>query len=398
MKLLLHIGTEKTATTTIQGALFENRELLRDNGFHFLQCAGSRNNIKIPYYCVNDDKYDDYLRNQGILNINDKEKFKIRFKKKLNHEIERIPRNISTVIISSEHFHSRTNTAEEIQKVRNLLSEYFSEIRIICYLREQSSTCESLFSTAIKCGETKSLQEIIEDCTPANIYYNYYNMLSNWSNAFGLDNLSVRIFDRSSLINENIVDDFFHQIDFERRANLVINKNLNESITPFGQSLGRAINIAFPKYHNNGLVNSTRRKLMGIVSRECKGKGEKISNENYEKIYDSFSESNKALNEKFFGRSGNCFEHRPIKIQDQHTDNQLNDDNLKTLVSVFSVLSGQNFGLLGEYADLFRDTALEVQYIDIEKAYKLMELAQTIRPNGPLINKKLTEYKIKIKK
>ncbi len=42
MNLIVHIGTPKTGTTTIQEMLFESREILKSKGFHFLQCAGKK--------------------------------------------------------------------------------------------------------------------------------------------------------------------------------------------------------------------------------------------------------------------------------------------------------------------------------------------------------------------
>ena len=45
------------------------------------------------------------------------------------------------------------------------------------------------------------------------------------------------------------------------------------------------------------------------------------------------------------------------------------------------------------YADIFRDFALFFETSDPDKAYHLMEVAQLIRPAGPLIKRKLAEYK-----
>jgi len=44
------------------------------------------------------------------------------------------------------------------------------------------------------------------------------------------------------------------------------------------------------------------------------------------------------------------------------------------------------------YADIFRDAALFFEKTDPEKAYHLMEVAHLIRPNGPIILKKLEQY------
>jgi hypothetical protein len=45
------------------------------------------------------------------------------------------------------------------------------------------------------------------------------------------------------------------------------------------------------------------------------------------------------------------------------------------------------------YADVCRDAAVSFEQSSIGMAYKLMSLAHQIRPHGPVIKKKLADYK-----
>ncbi|MBE3829324.1 hypothetical protein HJ140_09590 [Vibrio parahaemolyticus] len=47
-KLVLHIGTEKTGTTSIQSMLSQNRQRFKAQGFHVLECAGEENHRLLP--------------------------------------------------------------------------------------------------------------------------------------------------------------------------------------------------------------------------------------------------------------------------------------------------------------------------------------------------------------
>lgn len=393
-KLYLHIGTEKTGTTTLQEVLFKNKESLKKEGIHFLQSAGVRNNRKIPSFCMNDDNHDDFFKNLRIDSLEKKKLFRAEFLSQLTTEIKELPTDIHSVIISSEHLHSRTRTLEEVHNVKTLLSGFFNEIKVICYVREQSATAVSLYSTGIKSGGSPSLKGVLSQCHPNNIYYNYYDMLSNWSDVFGLENLIVKKFDRSSFKNGDLIDDFFGLIDpnLER----IIDKNIeakNESLTIMGQFLGRAINQALPKYQDNGLVNPARAKAVNAVYQSFKGKGEAISVDDYENIYSSFSEYNIKLNEKFLnGVSGeNCFEKRLPKEQ-INNNATLKESEIEKLTHVFSSFSSSSLNLPGHYADFFRDLALSLENNDLKSAHKLMELAHMVRPQGPFIKKKLVEY------
>lgn len=52
--------------------------------------------------------------------------------------------------------------------------------------------------------------------------------------------------------------------------------------------------------------------------------------------------------------------------------------------------------LPGYYADTFRDAAVAIEDKDLHKAYQLMSLAQQLRPHGPFINQKLSDYEQKL--
>ena len=242
MKAIVHIGTEKTGTTTIQNFLYQNRRKFRAAGYHFLQSAGAQNNRALPAYCIGDDTFDDFYRNQGILTLEDRARYKARFLREFEQELASLPKTVHTVLISSEHFHSRIRTEAEMDNVHALLSPYFDDIRILCYLREQVTTCTSYYSTHLKSGGTDSFSVFMQRCAPRNYYFNYDTMLGNWARAFGRDALDVALFDRKRFLNGDLLDDFTARIDAGLVGNL--NKNFdteNESLTPAGQALALAL-------------------------------------------------------------------------------------------------------------------------------------------------------------
>ena len=194
MKVIVHIGTEKTGSTSIQEYLYQNKRRLNKAGFYYLQSGGARNSRALASYCTSDHKDDDFLASIGVASLKEKAEFKREYIKSFRVEIKSLPKNIHTVIISSEHLHSRTNSQEEVNAVYELLSPFFSKIKIVCYLREQLATSVSLYSTAIKCGKVISFSKFLLNCKPENIYYNYYEMLNNWGKIFGLESLDINLF------------------------------------------------------------------------------------------------------------------------------------------------------------------------------------------------------------
>lgn len=404
MKAIVHIGIEKTGTTSIQEYLYQNQKQLKDNGFYFIQSAGKRNNWALPFYCMSDDKYDycfnhePILKNKGITSLKRINKFKHVFINNFQNEIKSIQNGIHTVIISSEHFHSRTNTQEEVDNVYELLSSVFSEIKIVCYLREQVATRTSSYSRAIWSGGSLSIDDFIQQCKPENIYFNYYEMLMNWERSFGLESLDVSLFDPNQFLNGDLLDDFTAKIN----PNLVgtLNKNIsteNESLNYAGQVLGKAINKVFPRYIERDGLNSVRAKCEEIVYRECKGKGEQPSLDIQDKIFSEFSESNERLRQKFFPEMNTIFKPR----SDETLSNKIIDDGLVDILSsIFNVVieDGKGIILPDRYANLFRDTALKIEKDDLKSAFELMSLAHKIRPSDRFIKQKLEEYRQNIGK
>lgn len=301
MKAIVHIGTEKTGTTSIQKYLFQNRKKLRKAGFHFLQSAGSTNNRALPAYFVAESRFDDFYRDEGITTIEAKAEFRNQFLQKFEHEIGTLPKNIHTVVISSEHFHSRLRTPEEVDKVHEFLTSYFDDIRIVCYLRDQLSTCSSYYSTGLKSGNPATFAEFFQRCNSENYYFNYYEVLSNWERRFGFGSLDVSLFSRKSFLNNSLLDDFTAKLDPALVGVLDSEIDVeNESLTPIGQALARGVNLAFPVRTSRPELAKIREKCKSGIYQRYRGPGRQPSLAMQKRIYLDFSESNELLREKYF--------------------------------------------------------------------------------------------------
>ena len=335
MKAIVHIGTEKTGTSSIQLFLLKNRKKLLRHGYHFLQSAGNTNNWALPAYCSVENRFDDFYRVHAVKDEAELEAFKKRFVQNFEAELRACDRNVHTVVISSEHFHSRLRSDEEIRNVKQVLSKHFSEIKIICYLREQGATCASWYSTSMKSGGTDSFFDFVRRCRPDNYYFNYLELLNKWESFFGFDALDVALFDPQRFLNGSLLDDFTSRIDPALVGNLDnIVRAENQSLNPAGQALARAVNLAFPTESDALDAGDTRDRLKQIVAGRLSGRGQQLSPAMRRAVYESFIDSNEALRKKFFP-DHDCLFPRP-------TDDQATDD----------VIGEAIFGMLG---DLFRE-------------------------------------------
>ncbi|NND89528.1 MAG: hypothetical protein HKN42_01590 [Granulosicoccus sp.] len=208
-KAILHIGTEKTGTTSIQKFLFQNRSRLLLSGNLFPATAGFISNQRLVVYGKNAPEAD--LAGPS-LDVDDPvalAQWKEQFVQEHCAEIMAFHQRQaadSTVIYSSEHLQSRLTSVDEIKRIARLLRPMFDDLRIVVYLRRQDKYALSAHSTSVRGGDVKDFA--FEAIDAAGPYYNYRKLLENWSEVFGEEALTVHIFERSRLCGGDVVSDF----------------------------------------------------------------------------------------------------------------------------------------------------------------------------------------------
>ena len=102
MKAFLHIGTEKTGTTTIQHFFAHNRSNLLEDGFLYPYSPGEANHTKLVAFSKEKNEIQGEVRK--LLGITDSEKvlqFRNEFKNELAEELAKT--QAKTVIFSNNH-------------------------------------------------------------------------------------------------------------------------------------------------------------------------------------------------------------------------------------------------------------------------------------------------------
>ena len=239
----IHIGTEKTGTTSIQVFLASNREKLNDGGYFYPQSLGYESHFKVFPCCLNDQKYDQ-LSEMILHNI---QMDGADFRSYLIEEFEKEIYNVhsSNLIVSSEHFQSRLTELSEIQRLRDFFVPYCKNIRILVYLRRQDELYCSQYSTALRSGEI-SLQ--IFPINESLDYYDYKELLEKYASVFGKENITVRIFDKKQLFENDIVKDFLNEIECKETRFFTYPVKLNESLSSVAQKFLMLLNRVSPTF------------------------------------------------------------------------------------------------------------------------------------------------------
>lgn len=151
VRLLLHIGSAKTGTSSIQKFLASSRvELMRKgvcvpNAFTINKSGNSR---WLHYICKGPDHVSRFLTKKKLVTKELKSQRYEAIVNRFNDECKDAVPNCNTFVVSSEHLQILDEIA--LDRLENLLTSYFDEICIVLYIRDPLKSAVSMLSTRIK--------------------------------------------------------------------------------------------------------------------------------------------------------------------------------------------------------------------------------------------------------
>lgn len=203
MHLLLHIGTEKTGTTSIQSYLSEKSAELSRSGFYYCSSLGRPNNIEFSVASMDVEMSDYFLRQRNILTAEEQVHFRQKTRLALEQDIATARmQGCHSFVISNEHCHSRLTSVESVTMAKALLDGLFHDTTVVVVLRPQADLALSALSTY---GRVERVdRSFFEKATEDNPFYNYATLIDRWSGVFDKAQIKIIPFRKSS----DIVSDF----------------------------------------------------------------------------------------------------------------------------------------------------------------------------------------------
>lgn len=215
-KALIHIGSGKTGTSSIQSALAK---------------ISSEKKISFSYPLIHghghqaiEVLFKDYKRlSRGLKTKFEKtggyEKFKDSFDNSLSYYAK------NNLLISSEFMFNFK--FEEVVKLRDYLeAKGFDTFRVLIYLRSPPSYYISYVQQKIKAAYSIP--------SPFDFKLGYARSINNWHRVFG-DNLCVREFDKSKMLKGDVLEDFSTIVNSFFEENVLLRaKASNESVSSEG--------------------------------------------------------------------------------------------------------------------------------------------------------------------
>ena len=216
-----HIGTEKTGTSSIQSHFYKNKSIYLEKGLLYPTLPSKdASQYKFVGAVADIDKILDIADLMSLDTKNDQEALGVWLRENLEDQLYHSNKTTpETLIISSEHFHSRLTTVDAVAKLKLLLAPYVKKYTVVMYVRRQTEMASSFYSTRLKSGQydIDVLPDITVDKT-LKYYFNLYSIYANWKAVFGIEAMDVGIYEREALYKSDIVRDFCKRLNF--RLNL----------------------------------------------------------------------------------------------------------------------------------------------------------------------------------
>lgn len=314
MECTLHIGTEKTATTSIQLFLDANRHRLKSLGVHIPNSEKKGNHVYLSTAAYSPDKVDDLTMRLNLASSQERERYIQQCRKQLQLDKQCAESHgMRHCLFSNEHLQSRLRQHEEVARLKEILSGLgYGPFRIILYIRDPVQVAGSLYSTLVIAGETRKGPP-----PPDTPYYenicNHRQTIERWVDVFGKEALYVRLFEPKALINGSVVDDFCYVNKWQIKGSWERPQPANERLSNHGVECLRYLNKRIPRFRD-GKTNSVRGDLSSYVRLHMTGPGY-VPPETISEAYRSaFQSSNEWVREHYFPERASLFTAPPPSV------------------------------------------------------------------------------------
>lgn len=299
--LYLHIGTPKTATTSIQKFCMENQEVLNKKGFSYPildykypKVEIRRNGHFLVGKLLDADGHEDFEREEALWNKglsmihNDLEKF-------------------GNVILSDENiWHSSVGSKFDFwEKLQSDAEQNNYQIKVIVYLRRQDDFANSWLSQQIKEG-WNTYAGVKWDAfmyRPKGVALDYYGLLEKIAEIIGKENIIVRIFERKRFLGNGgtIYSDFLDAVGLEYTDEFqIVTEETNPSLTANTQEIRRVINTILSD-------KDSTRSFLRKISEECErlkspdNVFEMLTEDESDSFMKKYAEGNAAIAREYLG-------------------------------------------------------------------------------------------------
>jgi len=209
--VVLHIGSGKTGTSSVQFFLRENRERLMELGWLYPQSPGRARHSRLSLFVKSgpEMKSSPEWRRQKQ---SDPVRFRRAFRRQLFAEIENA--RLSRVVFSDEVLFG--SPEQSLRRLRRFTDRIAERLRLVVYLRRQDDHLVSRYQQGVKIGWVARLSDWAQE--DMSSLYDYFSRLRMWERLLSPTELVVRRYEPACFVDGSLFQDFLDAAGIDARA------------------------------------------------------------------------------------------------------------------------------------------------------------------------------------
>jgi len=243
-RLILHIGTIKTGSTSIQNSLGNSREVLLTHNIYYPKNRPYNHIFRFVPIFLEDPEVSFVFKKELLENENKQLKIE-KYRKMWVKEFHACKQD--NFIISAEDLTLPFFSEKAIRNLKEFIEKFFDAITIIVYFRHFDTWIPSQAQQGVKMGKTKYIDRAIDKYLNDSHIFSYKNILNNWIKAFGMKNMVVRPFDPKVFYKGSLLDDFFHSCNLSVDDGSIPEFRSNESLGKYAIAFLQKYNQVYPR-------------------------------------------------------------------------------------------------------------------------------------------------------
>jgi hypothetical protein len=298
--IFLHIGTEKTGTSTVQVLFRRNRAKAPALGLYYPETpllAGGSVHLGLVYYAAGAGDRLPLFHGVDPRFEAGSETFKRDFVASLADEIT--ASGCPRVLLSCEFLSSSLRTQASVDRLIAALREITDDIRVIIYLRPQYELVVSAYQTSVKGGRATACRAP----QARDPFFNYDILLNLWENSLGADRIIVRLFNRAEFKDGAFLEDFFDVLSMKFPPWAANHKVLNTRLSAEAVAFLRIVNAATLTSRDRWRAERLPHALDALalaLERFPDAGGLPVAADTLCQTDEMFAESNKAVASRYF--------------------------------------------------------------------------------------------------
>lgn len=372
-KLYLHVGLEKTGTTSIQKVLHKRRDRFEELGFYYPKQFAVGLNTFLAAMFLQDPMSRSNIRMLINQNGGTQETHIEAMNMALAEELSSV--TADNIILSSEFL----GAGADLPRLRAWCDELAKDTEVIIYLRDQCSFLLSYRSTYWKGGGVDEPFETLEEKADFPFSMNVEAVLNRVERAFP-NKVTVRIFHKDRLFKGGAVQDFINCLGLAEYGDDFTRPRANESLSLVGAEFLKKINPSIP-LARDGERNLARDRMIqdiGTIDGTDDYGKDSLNAQQVDQIQSIFAIGNEAVRARYFPEEDSLFPSYETREQAGVSSTQIFEYTAQLLEKAYSDVNAKDDLLIEIARYLNKLSKLESLG---EEAENLMQLNKKIHRN-----------------